>query len=677
MNDNSDESEYVLDNEHDLDEPDTRTRSSKARAPSAKHAHVKREVSREASVASEQSSKVARVKDSSIAKPKNATLRAYRDLLNSEIAEASGQVSHVKADALPPSQIGACFWTSQEKDKFFEALSCRGSGDLPCLSAAIGTKSQFEVKAYILLLEEGVRELDVAGRAREKFELADAPVAAEISEECLEVEESIAKELDRRVQEREEAKEQERWGEEDWLIDEDVAAAIATEFEIGNEKAIKTEDNEDDGPIDTETPRSRSNDEENDSNSTSLSSDQLLNASNFLQLSRCLFMNSKDPDLDWRTVAEDDDTNPSPSMRRTAFEDFYNLAISLTRRLVQASIFQALSRLRSSSDPRLVAGVNRHDVYVAREIAGPKTEGQEYWANAVRRCGIEVYRESRRFKANDGRKGTKVGYRLTRDELEEALGVKSREKGADASVRADASDTDDDYGADEPDSDAHTIASSSDDGDNDQSDEEREEETISRGRTKSPSENRKRPLSPPSFDRTERKYLEALDQINSTQEENGLRSAFGLEGLPKSRSSKPTFHYKRSIAETRPMDWRETVQYEAPWEQPQGYPRRSDFERMGVKGERRRKRRRLEPESEVVSDRRTESTEDSGDEESQQRSDDEAHQGDEADAVAGAEDDHDEEDEDRDEGEDESGDEEKQSKPGSVGNTLEEGEDSA
>lgn len=669
MNDNSDESEYVLDNEHDLDEPDTRTRSSKARAPSAKHAYVKREVSREASVASEQSSKVARVKDSSIAKPKNATLRAYRDLLNSEIAEASGQVSHVKADALPPSQIGASFWTSQEKDKFFEALSCRGSGDLPCLSAAIGTKSQFEVKAYILLLQEGVRELDVAGRAREKFELADAPVAAEISEECLEVEESIAAELHRRVQEQEEAKEQERWGEENWLIDEDVAAEIEIESGTGNEKAIKTEDNEDDGPVDAETPQSRSNDEENDSNSTLLSADQLLNSSNFLQLSQSLFMNSKDPDLDWRTVAEDDDTNLPPSMRRTAFEDFYNLAVSLTRRLVQASIFQALSRLRSSSDPRLVAGVNRHDVHAAREIAGPKTEGQAYWTNAIRRCGIEVYRESRRFKVNDGRKGTKVGYRLTRDELEEALGVKSRDKGADASVRADASDTDDDDDADEPDSDAYTIASPSEDEGSDHADEAREEETIPRGRTKSPSENRKRPFSPSSFDRAERKYLEAVDRLNSTQEENSLRSALGMDALPKQRPSKPTFHYKRSVAETRPLDWRETVQYEAPWEQPHGYLRMSDFERMGVKGERRRKRRRLQPESELVSDRRTESIEDSGDEDSQQKLGDKTHQDDEAGAVAGAED--------EDEEAHEDGEEENQDKAGSDDDALEEGGDSA
>lgn len=670
MNDNSDESEYVLDNEHDLDKPDTRTRSSKAKAPSAKHIHVKREASRELSVASEQSSKVARVK-ASIAKPKNATLRAYRDLLNSEIAEASGQVSHVKAEALPPSQIGASFWTSQEKDKFFEALSCRGSGDLPCLSAAIGTKSQFEVKAYILLLQEAVRELNVAGRAREKFELADAPVAAEISEECLEVEESIAAELDRRVQEQEEAKEQERWGEENWLIDEDVAAEIEIESGTGNEKAIKTEDNEDDGLVDAETPQSRSNDEENDSNSTSLSADQLLNSSNFLQLSQSLFMNSKDPDLDWRTVAEDDDTNLPPSMRRTAFEDFYNLAVSLTRRLVQASIFQALSRLRSSSDPRLVAGVNRHDVHAAREIAGPKTEGQAYWTNAIRRCGIEVYRESRRFKVNDGRKGTKVGYRLTRDELEEALGVKSRDKGADASVRADASnsdDEDDEDDADEPDSDAYTVASSSDDGSSDHSDEEHEEETISRGRTKSPLENRKRPLSPSSFDRAERKYLEALDRCNSTQEENGLRSAFGMEALPKLRSSKTTFHYKRSVAENRPLDWRETMQYEAPWEQLQGYPRMSDFEQMGVKGERRRKRRRLEPESEAVSNRRTESIEDSEDEDSQQKLGDEAKQDDEAGAVAGAED--------EDEEAHEDGEEEDQDKAGSDDDALEEGGDS-
>ncbi|KAM0712233.1 hypothetical protein Q7P37_011327 [Cladosporium fusiforme] len=577
MNGDTDGSEYVDDDEHVLSEPDGRRRPTKAKNSSARHARVKSEPSREASATPEQSAKEARVKSNDIAKPETTALRAYRDLLNSEIADVVEPVI-ANSETLPPSQIGASCWTSHEKHKFFTALASHGSGNLPVLSGAIGTKSNFEVKAYILLLQEGVRELDVAGKRIKRFDLADAPAAAEITERCLDTEELVVAELDKRVTEQEEAREKERWGEESWLITEDADEAIEAESEDEGEKAVKSDDPEDRQPADAGIP-------------STPSSDQLLDPSAFLQLSQTIFMNSKDPEMNWRTVAEEDGTHPSPSMRRTAFDDFYNLTVSLTRRLVQASIFQALSRLRASSDPRVVTAVNRHDAEAAREIAGPKMEGRKYWADAVRRCGVEVYDNSKRFRADVERKGTKFGYRLTRHELETALGVQTP-KSVDHTPAAVDSD-EDDVSADEYDSDAYTIASSSDATSSDEADTETNEETVSRGRKSTPSENRKRPLSPTSYDRAERRYLETLDGINSTNEENNLRSILGMEELRKARSSKPTFHYKRSTAETRTPDWRETVQYEAPWEQPQGYPKMGDFERMQAEGARRRKRRRL------------------------------------------------------------------------------------
>lgn len=592
MNGDSDESEYVDDDEHLLSEPDARRKSSKAKI---KNFRVKNESSRETSAPSEELLGGAHVKRDGIAKPKTAVLRAYRDLLNAEIAEVFEPAPDDGSNALAPSQIGASIWTSQEKHRFFTALPSFGPGNLPCISRAVGTKSEFEVKAYVLLLQEGARELDEKGKAREKFHLSDVPAAAEISEECLDVEEACVAELDRRVKEQEMAVEKEWWGEENWLIDEDAAAAIEAASVDASGKPIKPENSADDEVVDPDPAHYDASDAQHDSTSSQLSSDLLLNPSNFLQLSRSIFMNSKNPELDWRTVFEDDEISSSPSMRRTAFEDFYNLTVSITRRLVQASIFQALSRLRSSSDKRYIAAVSKNDVEAAREMAGPKMEGRKYWADAVRRCGIEVYCDSRKIRGDDGRIGTKVGYRLTQSEVEAALGIRAPNGDGDASATINSDESD--ASVNDSDSDAYTIASSSDAEGNEQSDPELKEAEVSRGRTKTPSENHKRPLSPTSFDRAERGYLEKFDRINSTGVENDLRAVLGLEALPEAPSPRPAFNYKRSITETKTPDWREMVQYEAPWEQPQGHPSMSDIERMESKGARRRKRRRVEPEA--------------------------------------------------------------------------------
>lgn len=609
MNGDSDGSEYVDEDEDVLREPNTRKKPSNSRADASKHARNESEPLREKSALSEQISKEARMKSNAIAKPKNNALRGYRDLLNSEIADVLKSDSIVEPDVIPPSQIGASCWTAQEKHKFFTALSSCGPPNLSHLSGVIGTKSEFEVQAYILLLQEGVRELNVTGKSTERFELADAPAAAEISEEFLAAEEALVAELNRKAIEQEESREKERWGEEDWLIDEEAAEAIEAALEDSSEKAVKLDGSEDGWSEGSESARSGASEGQHDS--TPLSSDQLLKPATFLRLSRSIYMNSKNPELNWRTVAEEQSNDTSPSIRRTAFDDIYNLAISLTRRLVQASIFQALSRLRSSTDPRLVAAVSRHDVEAAREIVGPNVEGRRYWADAVERCGVEVYSDMRKIRADeDGRKGTKAGYLLTRDEVGAALGVKTSNAVTDAST---VIDTDgEDSSADESDSDAYTIASLSEHTSSDQSDTEPEKDTISRGRTSSRSENRKRPLSPTSFDRAERRYLEKLDRIHSTTEENNLRSVLGLEALPNTGSSKPAFDYRRAAAETRALNWRETVQYESPWEQPQGYPRMSDFEHMEAQGARRRKRRRLGSEAASMREDEDDSQQDDG-----------------------------------------------------------------
>ena len=79
---------------------------------------------------------------------------SYRKLLNDTIHEAADPFANVLANKFTKSHFGGSFWTSKEKDIFFEALSRYGRDDLARISAAIGTKSVIEVKDYLLTLRE-------------------------------------------------------------------------------------------------------------------------------------------------------------------------------------------------------------------------------------------------------------------------------------------------------------------------------------------------------------------------------------------------------------------------------------------------------------------------------------------------------------------------------------------
>jgi RNA polymerase I-specific transcription initiation factor RRN5 len=583
MNDDSDESEYVDDTEHKSVHRKTRDQAKEPSRRISKNARVRREVSQDSTLEHQPSSRG--TKTTATQKPKPDALRSYRDLLNANIAEALAPSEDVGSDALQPSQFGISFWTTKEKHKLLTALQSHGPGDLSALSEAIGTKAEPEIKAYILLLQEGVRELDA--KATQQFGPADVPAAIETSSDLLEAEEILAAIVEGRAKVVEEAGEKQRWGEKSWLINEDAAAAIDERYGRLNEGNTKG-----DGAGENQAEADRTD-------SGSLSSDQLLKASTFLQLSRSLFMNTKIPELNWHTISEEDETNSRPAIRRTAFDDFYNLVVSLTRRLMQASLFQAMSRLRASSDPRLLPHVNGFDVIAARETMGFKTQRPEYWAAAVKRCGVEVYSDSKKWKAQEGRQGTRNGIKLSDDELRAELGVMLPHEAEHVANNLDAEE--DDLGAESSDSDAYTVASSSEHSDDELSDAELA--VDARGRILT---DRRRPLSPSSFCRAEKRYLERVDRHKAEDSDIEYREILGLPAAAYKRTSKPGFPYKQTDNEPRPKDWRSIVHYEALWEQPQGMPRQRDFDAMDLEGARRRKRRRLVFEE---SDERMESNE--------------------------------------------------------------------
>lgn len=592
MNDDSDVSEYVDESDRQTVGRKSRPTAIKSGQGRSKDASIKQEAFRGSSVEREHLSGAANAAPSKV---KSDVLRSYRDLLNSNIAEVLDPTGNSGSDALPPSQIGVSFWTSNEKHQLFSAIQSHGPGNLQALAAAVGTKAEPEIKAYILLLQEGVRELDA--KSTQQFGPADASAAVETEPDLLEAEELLATAIEERARSVEEVREKQQWGEELWLIDDDVAVTLEERYGSLNADTTKAGGVEE-GQL--EPSCTTSDDEQVDKNP--VSSTELLNAATFLQLSRSLFMNSIDPEMNWQTITQEEGSAQRPSIRRTAFDDFHNLVVSLTRRLIQASIFQALCRLRASSDTRLLPHVNGFDVAAARETMGLKTQRPEYWVDAVKRCGIEVYSDSKKWRTQEGRQGTKNGFKLTEDELRAELGAVLPDTTA---LPKDISDIEDDVAS--SDSDAYTVVSSSENSDDEFA--EAKVTTDARGRTLT---DRRRPLSPASFNRAETKYLERIDRHNAKEHDDEYRHILGLPAMVHNHTSKPAFPYKQADVESRPADWRAVVQYEAPWEQPQGMPQKRDFDAMEVEGARRRKRRRLgaETNGEMVSEQENETLRD-------------------------------------------------------------------
>ncbi|KAM5448809.1 hypothetical protein McanCB49686_007020 [Microsporum canis] len=97
------------------------------------------------------------------------------------------------------------------------------------------------------------------------------------------------------------------------------------------------------------------------------------------------------------------------------FTDFYTLAVSLTRRLVQSSIFFALSRLRAMDERGLDRNrvVRKDDVYAALGTLKIRRNSREFWIHAARRCSLDV----REYVSKGSFKTTLLSY----DEVERRL----------------------------------------------------------------------------------------------------------------------------------------------------------------------------------------------------------------------------------------------------------------
>ncbi|ROW14019.1 hypothetical protein VPNG_04172 [Cytospora leucostoma] len=318
-------------------------------------------------------------------KAKGPLNRAYLDLLNEDIEHAAAQYvpwdqdPHRQRTGMPASQIGMTAWTPLEKERFFEALGRLGRDDAVGIARRIRTKGEMEVRQYMKLLQDAIA-LRRQQNELDPLELADFPAAIELSHECCQALEEAADGIALRQEHSEQTIEWKKHGE-DWLVTQEIGKEHGENGQEGN-------------PSDPA---------------------EFLNVPDCLKLSGRLFMNGPSEEANWQSVE-----GVPPSIRRTTLEDLHSLAVTLTRRLVAASIFMATSRIRAERgykpDQRKI--LREKDIHAAAVSLGLGTETRSFLARCPRRLGLHVYEKPPKATADDAEGASEL---MAYDDVEAVL----------------------------------------------------------------------------------------------------------------------------------------------------------------------------------------------------------------------------------------------------------------
>ena len=313
---------------------------------------------------------------------------SYRELFNEAVFNAVDDDIRSGDEDLKSSQIGISTWSASEKSLFFNNLARKGRDDICGIATAIGTKTEPEVQTYLLLLDEASTKQKIYSPTESLPGQIGIPAASELSEACEYSLENAADALAILQQKDDEKAEKQKHGKQ-WRL-------TPKHGEIANRRLRRDQHSEAQG-------------------SEPIPEANLLNLENFFPLTKLFYMNSTDPEYHWQTYAVDRDERPS--IFYTAFSDFHNLVLSVTRRLVRSAIFFAMSRLRAKDGSRVKAHrqVRREDVIAAINVLGMKKDRHEYWARLARRCKLNVY------EADDAaEKGSKrnMNYDMVEQELD-------------------------------------------------------------------------------------------------------------------------------------------------------------------------------------------------------------------------------------------------------------------
>ena len=340
-------------------------------------------------------SKKRRIKADAIASPsrkkrlKISYSNEYRKLFNETLKEVVSKEDGIDS-LLSPSQIGVSLWSAPEKILFFSSLSRKGRHDIQSIAAGVGSKSESEVYVYMDQLQNAARDEQIYELAPKRFLRSyDIDAALEISERCCSSLDLVAEALSLAQQREEVRLESEKFGE---------LALLSPKVAGWADRCLQAGETGEDEVTQT------------------LPAAHLLNLEMFLKLSKRIFMNSSVFENNWRNYAK---RGMRPSIMYTAFSDFHNVVISLTKRLVQSCLFFAMSRLRAlNASGRYTSGrnVRRGDVVTALNTLGMELKGTRTWAGMARKCHLRVYDDIRR------RQG--FGKRYSYDEVEEILSSK-------------------------------------------------------------------------------------------------------------------------------------------------------------------------------------------------------------------------------------------------------------
>ncbi|KAI5198185.1 hypothetical protein E4T39_06930 [Aureobasidium subglaciale] len=571
---------------------------------------------------------------------------AYRDFYNEHVEELVRPFQFV-AHALPPSEIGAAIWTPLEKEILFQRMSVLGKDNIKAISDALRTKSEPEVRQYLSLLDQGTVEGNVT-KSLSVFSAADVSGAFEVSKQSEAVLEEYADGLAKYQTKSDQKREKKRHGDY-WLLTEEIAQDIEAQVRShdgsyvmskfdheeedeevvddvrakkdarieGSEEA-KTDDHDpktdakaDKDNLEETTPRDQESDEQSPDPPEELMvpAAELLDLPMWLRLCQ-LFMHQS-PELGDSWTEFISSREETPSMYQTSFQDFYNVTVSLTRRLVQTTIFQTMTRLRARDKDQPSAAVTTADVRTAVDMLDLQPNMRKFWGSVPRRHGLRVYERGSKFTKGQSR----AGVELSLEEAEERLGV-----GHAFAVNTQASDDVVDTVEGEVDEDVldpnqyyedpelWTEASDneddrpitiSDDHLSDASDDEDaaayqptdDEEVQDVAKKK---RHRKGRLEQ-NFRKAHDAYLEAVDQEISRVQEVEMWDTLGVPPPNEVKDEEveiprqPVIRRRLSDAE----DWRDGLEYQPLWEKGFNSVQPEAFANMQKRGEQARKRRRL------------------------------------------------------------------------------------
>ena len=460
----------------------------------------------------------------------------YRVLLNSTVRDiASGGFSEVVP--LPPNQIGVTIWSSEEKETFFSVLARRGRHDIKGIAADIGSKSESEVYTYLELLQNAMAEQNAHVHRKQLLTIDGIEPALEVSQQCCAALDLAAEAVSVLQHKEEEKIERQEHA--------NLSLLTSTVAKWANRSLLAGEEGEQEVL-------------------QALPAATLLNLRYFLTLSKRIFMNSSILENNWRTYAG---RRQSPSITYTAFSDTHTLAISLTRKLIQSSLFFAMSRigtLGTSGYHTPKQHVKARDVEAALNVLGMEANGRKTWIATARKCRLRVYENVRHQKVE--------GKRYSYDEVEATLskdsfGSRGRYRSRSAG-NEDVSNppTDKSSASSAEDVPEESSSSSPDHSSTDKSDSSLSDDCIS-STDLSSSSSSKQGSTKQRLEQAEDAYLEASDQKASEEEEKRLWEILGED--PSTKMDLEPIDLPpvpRRAHREKLVDWTTWIDYSMEWE---------------------------------------------------------------------------------------------------------------